>query len=80
MRRPTKKGITKTARTWAFYYIVNRGYDLQVIGTFDCKHPERTNMYKELKKKWRSGEQVTGIGYTTVINDPFFVWPQSKLA
>jgi hypothetical protein len=57
---------------------MNRGYDLNVIGTYDCKQPERTNMHKTLLKKWRENG-VTGIGFTTDLYDPFFVWPQSKL-
>ncbi len=65
---------TNTVRTWVFYFVVNRGYDLQVLGTLDCKQPNRTNIHKQLQKKWRE-ENVTAVGYTTELSNPFLVWP-----
>ena len=70
---------SKMIRTWVFYYINSNSANLHVIGTFDCKQPERTNMHKGLYKQWKSKEDVTGIGFTTDLSDPFFVWPQSPI-
>jgi len=77
-KRFTQKAITKTTRTWAFYYVIDRGADLQVLNTFECKQPARTNVYKQLQKKWND-KGVTAIGYTTDLNDPFLVWPQTQM-
>lgn len=73
-----QRAQTKDTRTWVFYYVVNRGADQIVLGTFDCKQPQRTNMYKELQKCWKL-DKVTSIGYTTDVNDPFHVWPQTSI-
>lgn len=74
----TQRAITRTTRTWVFYFTTSRDGNRFVIGTQDCKQPERTGMRKEQKKYW-SKPNVVGTGYTTDLNDLWLVWPQSQL-
>lgn len=77
MARNIQRAISKETRTWVFYYTIARNAERFVIGTMDCKQPERTNIRKQQKECWKRPD-VVGIGYTTDLNDPFLVWPQSK--
>lgn len=78
MARTIQRTISKETRTWVFYYTIARNAERYVIGTKDCKQPERTNLCKEQKGYWKRPD-VVGTGYTTDLNDPFLVWPQSKV-
>jgi hypothetical protein len=71
--------MKNTKRTWAFFYLTNDRTTQHVVETFDCKSPERTTLYKLLKKMWQSDPKVTGIGYTTELNSVWLKWPQSEL-
>jgi len=73
-----QRTFTKESRTWVFYYTTKRDHNRYVIGTQDCKQPERTVMRKLQKQFWNQ-QDVIGTGYTTDLNDPFLVWPQSKV-
>jgi hypothetical protein len=64
---------------WVFYYKTSRNGEWFVIGTQECKQPQRTKMRKELKKYWQRPD-VVGTGYTNDVNDPDLVWPQSKIS
>lgn len=78
MDRFTQKAITKKTRTWVFYYKTSPGGEWIVIGTQDCKQPERTKMRKVQLQYWNRPD-VVGTGYTTELNDPELFWPQSQL-
>lgn len=79
MAQRIQRTRSKTTRTWVFYFIVNREGTEHVFGTFDCKQPQRTNIYKELRDKWQSDKTITSIGYTTDLNSIWLKWPQSVL-
>lgn len=78
MARHTQRAFSKTTRTWVFWYATERSGDKIVIGTKDCKEPERTNLRKEQSKYWNKNE-VVEMGYTIELNDPMLVWPHSNL-
>lgn len=78
MAQAIQRAISKTTRLWVFYYTVAKSADRFVIGTMECKQPERTNIRKEQKGYWKKAN-VVSTGYTTDLNDPFLIWPQSEL-
>jgi len=64
---------------WVFYFVVNREGTEHVFGTFECKQPERTKIYKALREKWKTDNAITSIGCTTDLNSIWLKWPQSAL-
>jgi hypothetical protein len=69
--------MARKTQTWVFYYQTNRYGDKIVIGTRDCKTPERTALRKEQLTYFHKNNVVC-TGYTTELDDPMLVYPQSN--
>jgi hypothetical protein len=78
MARKIQTAWSKQIRTWVFFYQTERSGDKIVIGTQDCKQPERTALRKLQRSYWNM-QNVVATGYTSDLNEPMLVWPQSKL-
>jgi hypothetical protein len=79
MARKTQTAWSKNPRTWVFWYEKNDNNGRIVIGTWEGKQPERSAIRKVQRNQYWNANGVARTGYTTELDCPLLVWPQSKL-
>jgi hypothetical protein len=78
MARKTQTTASKKIKTWVFWYEKNDNSGCIVMGTWEGKHPERSAIRKYQKSIFHTNG-IVQTGYSTELDDPLLVWPQSKL-